>query len=63
MVSDKTIHKAFRIHKLYKQNPLEICFVLIFTMYQNYTMALNKHLLLFYTHCANQQTKHAIIMC
>ena len=41
MVSDKTIHKAFRTHtnvQLCKQNPLEkIC---IFTIYQNYTMAL-----------------------
>ena len=36
MVSDKTIHKAFRIHKLYKQNPLEICF----TIFQNYRSAL-----------------------
>ena len=28
MVSDKTIHKAFRIHTtLFKQNPLEIFFL------------------------------------
>ena len=32
MVSDKTIHKAFRIHKTIKQNPYEIFFFLI-----NYT--------------------------
>ena len=38
MASDKTIHKAFRIHKtLYKQNLLA---EFIFTKYQNYTLAL-----------------------
>ena len=40
MVSDKMIHKAFRIHKNCKQNPLEI-FFFFFTIYQNYTWALN----------------------
>ena len=40
MVSDKTIFKAFRIHKtLYKQNLFETFF--IFTIYQNYTLALS----------------------
>ena len=42
MVSDKTIHRAFGIHKtlvFIKQNPLEKIF--IFTIYQNYTLALN----------------------
>ena len=33
MASDKTIHKAFRFHEVYKQNQLEI---FIFTIYQNY---------------------------
>ena len=51
MVSDKTIHKAFRIHKLYKQNPLEI-FFFFFTMYQNYTMAL--------THWRKMSTKREL---
>ena len=38
MVSDKTVHKAFRIHKtLNKQNPLEKKKI---TIYQNYTLAL-----------------------
>ena len=36
MVSDKAIHKSFRIHKLYKQNPLEKLF--IFIIHQNYTL-------------------------
>ena len=40
MVSDKTIHKALELRKLYKQNPLETFF--IFTIYQNYTLALRK---------------------
>ena len=34
MVSDKTIHKAFIIQKLYKRNPLENF------LYQSYTLAL-----------------------
>ena len=38
MVSDKMIHGAFRT-QLYKQNTLEK--ILIFTIYQNYTLALN----------------------
>ena len=40
MVSDKKIHRAFRTRttELYKQNPLEKFF--IFTIYQNYTLAL-----------------------
>ena len=38
MVSDEMIHRAFRTHK---QNPLEE--ILIFTIYQNYTLAL-RHL-------------------
>ena len=44
MVSDKTIHNAFRIHKtLPKQTPLEI-FYFIFIIYPNYTLALTtKH--------------------
>ena len=40
MVSDKIINKDFRIHKtthIFKQNPLENG--LIFTIYQNYTLA------------------------
>ena len=37
MVSDKTIYKAFRTHKLYKQNSEKF---FIFTIYQNYTLAL-----------------------
>ena len=40
MVSDKKIHRAFReLIQLYKQNPLEKFF--IFTIYQNYTLALS----------------------
>ena len=40
MVSAKTIHMALNIHKtLKKWNPLENLF--IFTIYQNYTLALN----------------------
>ena len=41
VVSDIKIHRAFRIHAtlFYKQNPLEKFF--IFTIYQNYTLALN----------------------
>ena len=35
MVSDKSIHKAFRIHKTLYNNPLKKTF--IFTIYQNYT--------------------------
>ena len=44
VVSDKTIQRAFRIHTtlLNKQNPLEKMF--IFTMYQNYTLALKFNL-------------------
>ena len=40
MASDKTIHKAFRIHETLFMNkpPLENYF--IFTIYQNYTLAL-----------------------
>ena len=38
MVSDKKIHRAELI-QLYKQNPLEK--FLIFTIYQNYTLALS----------------------
>ena len=45
MVSDKTIHKAFRTHTTLKQNPLEK--TLILTMYQNYTLALKYN---FYEH-------------
>ena len=42
MVSGKNIHRAFRTHTtLFKQNPVEKC--LIFAIYQNYTLALNKH--------------------
>ena len=39
MVSDKKIHRAFRARTIYTQNPLEK--FLIFTIYQNYTLALN----------------------
>ena len=39
MVSDKKIHRAFRTHNsISKQNPFEKFF--IFTIYQNYTLAL-----------------------
>ena len=53
MVSDKSIHKAFRIHKtIYKQNLFKENFF-IFTLYQNYTLGDFKYgvsllLLLFY---------------
>ena len=41
MVSDKTIHKAFKTcTTLYIQNPLDKFF--IFTIYQNYTLALKE---------------------
>ena len=45
MVSDNKIHRAFRTHtvQLYKQKRLEKC--LIFTIYQNYTLALMPFLL------------------
>ena len=45
MVSDNKIQRAFRTHTIYKQNPLEKCF--IFTIYQNYTLALIKEIVLF----------------
>ena len=39
MISDKTIHKAFRVHKtIYKQNPFFFFFFLN-TIYQNCTLA------------------------
>ena len=38
MVSDKTIHKAFRIHKMLLENPFRE--ISIFTIYQNYTLDL-----------------------
>ena len=34
------IHRALELIQLYKQNPLEKFF--IFTIYQNYTLALNE---------------------
>ena len=37
MVSDKRMHKALRIQKLYKQNPLEN--FLIVVIYLNYTLS------------------------
>ena len=41
MVSDKTVHKAFRTHTtLYKQNPLEKFSIFTKSIYQNYTLAL-----------------------
>ena len=41
MVLNKKIHRALRTHTtLYEQYPLEKFF--IFTIYQNYTLALNK---------------------
>ena len=44
MVSNKKIHRALRTHTTlyYEQYPLEKFF--IFTIYQNYTLALKKHL-------------------
>ena len=39
MVSGTTIHKALRINKLNRQNPLDF----YFTVYQNYTLALIVH--------------------
>ena len=45
MVSDKMIHRAFRTHTtLFKQNQSEIFFSSIFTIYQNYTLALRHFL-------------------
>ena len=40
MVSDKTTHRLLEFIKLNKQNPLEKIF--IFTIYQNYTLALRR---------------------
>ena len=37
MVSDKTIHNAVRIQKLYQTKSIRD--ILIFTLYQNYTLA------------------------
>ena len=40
MVSDEKIHRAFRTHStLFKQHQLEK--ILMFTIYQNYTLALS----------------------
>ena len=39
MVSDKIIHKAFRTHTTLWTKPIREFF--IFTIYQNYTLALN----------------------
>ena len=67
MVSDKKIHRSFRTHTtLDKQNPLEN--FLIFTIYQNYTLALSsstlsnnvdnsdfhRTMIIQYFHCLNQ---------
>ena len=38
LVSDKTIHKAFRIDETRQTKPIRI-FFFIFTIYQNYTLA------------------------
>ena len=44
MVSDKKIHRAsIELIQLYKQNPLEKLF--IFTIYQNYTLALSEYVM------------------
>ena len=43
MVSDKQIHGLLELIELYKQNLLEKLF--IFTIYQNYTLALRRELL------------------
>ena len=40
MVSDKTIQRLLELIQLYKQNPWEK--ILIFTIYQNYTLALRQ---------------------
>ena len=46
MVSDKKIHRSFRTRTTsYKQNPSEKFF--IFTIYQNYTLALINYINLF----------------
>ena len=39
LVSDKTIHKAFRIDETLQTKPIRI-FFFIFTIYQNYTLAI-----------------------
>ena len=40
MVSDKTIHMAFKVIKLNKQSPFENFNFFYFTIYQNYSSAL-----------------------
>ena len=39
MVSDKKIHRAFRIHTTLQTNPIREIYI-IFTIYQNYTLNL-----------------------
>ena len=42
MVSDKTIHKAFKIHKTLYTKTIREFFISIFTIYQNFTLTLMK---------------------
>ena len=43
MVSDKTIHTTFRIHKTLLTKPIRD-FLFCFTIYQNYTLALKQNI-------------------
>ena len=40
MVSNKTTHKASKLIRLDKQNPLENCLFIFTTIYQNYSLVL-----------------------